>query len=105
MALIACSHQQAPKVPDPNLATLTDCQHVYQHIITLTVVNEVDPGLTLSVIEEQVAGWEVDQTFQQNGKKDKFFSFCNTHMSIQQVACALDVSRVDDINTCIRMVK
>jgi hypothetical protein len=103
MALLACSHNKP--VASPSLAIQADCQNVYQYILRLAMVNQVDPQFDLDAKDEDGAEWELDQTYIQDGRKDKFFRFCNAHMTTKQVECVLNTSRIEDINTCIKLGK
>lgn len=105
LVLVACSHQPISKVVDSNLATQVDCKQVYQHILTLTVIDFVDPNFTFSAEEELMAEFAVDQINQDNGMKGRFLRACYGQMTMSQVECALSVNHTTNITACVHLTR
>lgn len=102
----ACSHKvQAPPSSHTRLATESECQDVYSHIVSIVVDGNVDPEHSLSNDARKGAEWELDQMYQQDGKKDKFIRSCSSSMTLEQANCAMQTSRLEQIQTCIKLFR
>lgn len=103
--LMACTHQQMQAShKSPERATSDDCKNVYQYILTMVVNDQVDTERTMSPREHEGAEWALDQQWMMEGIKEKFLSACQAGMTTAQVECALHVSHVDDLHTCMALL-
>lgn len=103
--LLACgarTPQPAAPIQPEGLATLTDCTHVYRHMLEATVVQDVDVDLTLTRDQHEAAITLTDQEWTDRGTTARFYHVCSTQMTLSQVDCALNVEHVTDISTCIK---
>jgi hypothetical protein len=103
LVLVGCGKPAATK-PNPSLATEQYCGFIYQHIITLTIVDTIDPALSFSDKDREGAEWLLDQQWKESGLKDRFFRSCVGRMTTEQVECALETVHVRDINTCVKLI-
>lgn len=102
LALAACSKRA--EVRTAPLATLDDCHRVYQQILNNVMIDEIDPDLHMSFADFALAESELDQNFQADGTKDKFFLVCQMRMTHQQAECAMHTQHAVDINNCTKFI-
>jgi hypothetical protein len=103
LSLLACGKAQAPV--HPAVASQSDCNQVYLHILDIEVNNYVDPDHTFSDVEKVEARQELDQMWESNGRKDIFIRVCSTSMNINQLDCALYTQHIDELTMCVKLFR
>lgn len=103
---MACQHNQVQTPHQPvQHADILDCENVYQYILTMTVNDKVDPGHTLNTTERSDAEFQLDMIWSADGKKSKFLRLCQKSMTVPQVDCTLHVNHVEEMNSCVTLVR
>ena len=85
-------------------ADKADCDNVYTYAVTLQV-KELAKNEQYNARELNALAWEVEQEFEHKGAKDKFLRSCQATMTKQQVECALQVSDVAEMHSCVTLIK
>lgn len=99
MAIIAIVLGCVRSQPPVKHATADQCVMLYHHFVALAVFNDVK--VDVSGVEQ--ATHMVDNQWQEDGKTDRFLLSCIRTMSQPQLVCALNTSRIEEVNNCIRL--
>lgn len=105
---MGCAAKQPPPKPVEapiHNATAEDCGHVYERVVAIALVENMDPDKTYSKEEVQAAAVLLDQQFEQTGKKQLFFSYCSTRLNSNQTGCMLGANSFEAMDLCDQLFR
>ncbi len=105
--LAACAKSAPPPkaaAPAPiHNASTEDCNRVYERILAISLVQNLDPDKLYSKPELEAGAMILDQVYTQSGRKRQFFGYCTTHINVEQVSCMLGANTFEDMDLCDKL--
>jgi hypothetical protein len=98
VCVCGCAAKTPPRSPQ---ATFEDCQAVYTRMLSLVMIQVVDPNDKMTDGDRRTALEYLDQHYQQAGTTGRFYSYCSSHINKDQVDCmkqAVDAKGMDLCN-------
>lgn len=103
LGMTACAKSAPPPKPVEapiHNASVEDCTHVYERILAISIVENLEPAQLFSKEEVQKAAEAIDKFYTVSGKKQTFFSYCTTQLNVNQTKCMLTAKSFDDMDVC-----
>ena len=101
--ICGCGRQpQAPAAhPLPiHPASVMQCDRLYVKVVNIQIINELNPALTTEPDDHIIAFQVMNDYNAQTGMEDNFYRHCTTHMTGEQVSCAMNATTLEQMNLC-----
>ena len=108
---LGCASTPKPAPPPPKVeapiqrATVQDCERVYGHIITITLIDYLEPEKLYSKSELEAGAQLLDQHYTKSGKKQLFFLYCSSKLNVNQTACMVKADSLEAMDVCEQLNK
>jgi hypothetical protein len=105
LLLVACSHTTHPTVAPAHVtrASVEDCKRVYDHLLDVTLNNEVDPNHTIAAAQRYLALEDIDVIYRMRGNTETFFNACVGIANPEQIECMSQAEDLDKVSLCAHL--
>lgn len=100
VSVLGCS-KPAPKAPTP--VSYDDCEMVYERVLAISLVQNLDPDHTLSKDEQEAGVRLLDEEYRSKGKTASFFAYCGGHLNSDQVSCMKTTDSFEGMAMCDKL--
>lgn len=97
LSMTAC-YKNTNKVFVP--ANMDECVSLYNHILELEVDQTLFGKVELNSVARREAIKLLNEELSQQGTTGRFYQYCISKMTSDQVQCGLRASNIDNINAC-----
>lgn len=81
-------------------ASIEDCNSVYARIITISLVDSLEPDELFSKEKLDAGAQLLDQFYTQTGRKQVFFQYCTSKLNVKQTSCMVKAESLDAMDVC-----
>jgi hypothetical protein len=99
---LGCAKSVPPKAVDAPIhrAALEDCRGVYGRIITISLVESLEPEELFSKEKLDAGAQLLDQFYTQTGRKQVFFQYCTSKLNVEQTSCMIKAESLEGMDLC-----
>lgn len=86
-------------------ASVQDCEAVYGRILTINLVENLEPEQLFSKSELEAGANLLDQHYTRSGKKQLFFLYCTHQLNVKQTSCMVKADSLESMDICDQLNK